>query len=103
MSVNMWCCSISLISFPFLAGYIFYEQYEENILGRESGARVSDDEPFCGRYSLKNPTIIWRAGYSAFSIAQPQDPYAISRYKQVSDSGFPFQFESVGSNIIEPI
>ena len=72
------------LSLLFIAGHWFYEKYEGEILGHESGERVSDVEPFCGRKSLKNPTIIWRAGYSSFVIEEPQVPYKISLYKQVS-------------------
>ena len=72
------------ISLLFIAGHWFYEEYEGEILGQESGERVSDVEPFCGRKSLKNPKIIWRAGYSSYFIADPQVSYKISTYKQVS-------------------
>ena len=75
---------VSCLFLSFLAGHIFFEKYEEDILGQESGERVSDIEPFCGRYSLKNPTIIWRAGYSAYLVSGAQPSYRISTYKQVS-------------------
>jgi len=58
--------------------------YEDDVLRQESGERVSDVEPFCGRFSLKNPSILWRAYYSAYIFDSPQLPYKASRYRWVS-------------------
>ena len=58
--------------------------YEDDVLGEESGERVSDVEPFCGRFSLKNPEILWKARYSAYIFDFPQPPYKVSTYKWVS-------------------
>ena len=62
---------------------MFYEEYEGDIQGRESGERISDKEPFCGRNSLKNPTTIWKEGYTGFFGISAMS-YPISRYKEVS-------------------
>ena len=59
-------------------------KYENDVLGEESGERVSDVEPFCGRFSLKNPLYLWRADYSAYLVDVPQPRYKVSRYKWVS-------------------
>jgi len=59
-------------------------KYEDDVLGEESGERVSDVEPFCGRFSLKNPSILWKADYSAYLFDNPQPPYKASRYNWVS-------------------
>ena len=60
-------------------------KYEDDVVGEESGERVSDVEPFCGRYSLKNPRILWKTGYYFFG--SPQPTYKVSRYKWVSRKG----------------
>ena len=41
-----------------------------------SGTRVKDTEPFCGRYSLKNPWKIFR-------ITEDQSGILLSQYKEV--------------------
>jgi len=58
--------------------------YEDDVLGDESGERVSDVESFCGRFSLKNPSILWKAYYSAYLFDFRQPPYKASRYRWVS-------------------
>ena len=72
------------LSFLILAGRFYYKNYEEDIPGRVSGQRVSDVEPLCGRYSLKNPSILWKAGYSSFTEDILYNPYKIYKYKWVS-------------------
>lgn len=83
---------LTIFSFLILAGYIFYEEYDGEIQGQESGERVSDKEPFCGRYSLKNPTIIFKAGYSGFFGISAMT-YRISKYKEVSRRPFLVSYE----------
>ena len=72
-------------SLEFLAGRIFYKDYEgDNIFGGETGERVSDMQAFCGRKALKNPSILWKADYSAYLNDFLQSAYPVSRYKWVS-------------------
>ncbi|XP_033119895.1 fibrocystin-L-like [Anneissia japonica] len=40
----------------------YTNDYEGELIGYESGVRVLDVEPFCGRFSLKNPKDIYRSG-----------------------------------------
>ena len=52
-----------------------------------SGTRVKDTEPFCGRYSLKNPGKI-------FGITEDQAGILLSQYKEVWQYCFPFYEET---------
>lgn len=41
------------------ANPVMYQTYETALVGGESGERVVDTEPLCGRVSLKNPTYLY--------------------------------------------
>ena len=84
--IHLYC---SFLSFLLSDGRIFYMTYEDDVLGDESGERVSDVEPFCGRFSLKNPWILWKAFYSAYLLDFRQPPYKVSIYQWVSRKDTP--------------
>ena len=54
-----------------------YLDYESNT-GDFGGTRVKDTEPFCGRYSLKNPWAMYKTKEDDSSIA-------LASYKMVTE------------------
>ena len=40
----------------------FIRNFEEELSGTETGDRVTDNEPYCGRTSLKDPEWIYQEG-----------------------------------------
>ncbi|XP_071944839.1 fibrocystin-L-like [Antedon mediterranea] len=52
---------------------LYTNDYEGTASGYESGARVMDVEPYCGRASLKNPNIIYEAGGTESSNGETVD------------------------------
>ena len=49
-------------------GAVFTQDYETSTSYQESGTRVSDVEPFCGRSSSYNPEFLYKEGSGSPSV-----------------------------------
>lgn len=75
---------MKLIIIILLGSAYFYHGFEKQIIGQEYGQRVTDEMPFCGRTSLKNPSYLWRKGYTEIKKGIPVIAYDVGRYQHVS-------------------
>jgi len=65
----------------------FYKlDFEATQVGPENGQRVTDELPFCGRTSFKNPGYLWRTGYTEIKAGIKVQAYNAETYKYVSIS-----------------
>ena len=61
----------------------YYQGYEDNILGPESGTRVNDEEPHCGRKALDNPDWIYIAGVTYIRPGVKGQEFNVQSFPQV--------------------
>ncbi|KAK3107254.1 hypothetical protein FSP39_010348 [Pinctada imbricata] len=59
----------------------YFEDFENPSSVSSMGEAVSDTEPFCGRYSIKNPSHIYKAASNKLGITSSQYPWLCFAYK----------------------
>ena len=64
--------------------YMFFQDFEGEVIGPEEGQRVSRVEANCGRFSLMNPRDIFRAGSTEVRAGIKYIGYSVNQYKWVS-------------------
>ena len=77
----MWC-----LTFYFLARAYFYQGFEENKLGSESGTRVNDEEVHCGRKVLHNPDKLYVAEQTYINAEEKGQKLDVQTFPQVYTS-----------------
>ena len=61
----------------------YYNGFESSSQGLELGERVFRSEPYCGRFSLKNPQYIFSGGQTRDMWGRVLEGYDVARYQQV--------------------
>ncbi|XP_072025340.1 fibrocystin-L-like [Amphiura filiformis] len=65
---------------------LFFSDFENQPTGKLTGKRVIDEEPFCGRTSLKNPSKIYEAGEIRDSAKRNPGPFSFGMADKVHNN-----------------
>ena len=71
------------LTFYFLVRAYFYQGFEENKFGSESGTRVNDEEAHCGRKVLHNPDKLYVADQTYINAEEKGQKLDVQTFPQV--------------------